>query len=40
MDGPEPEQKLLEEDWREMDGGEFQGFEEMYFKHGGRVGGW
>lgn len=40
VDGPEPEQKLLEEDWREMDGGEFQGFEEMYFKHGGRVGGW
>jgi hypothetical protein len=37
VDGPEPDQKVVEESWTE---GEFAGFEEMYFKHGGKVGGW
>jgi hypothetical protein len=35
--GPGPEQKLVQESW--MDG-EFSGFESMYFKHGGKSGGW
>ena len=38
--GPEPEQKLIEEDWRKASGGELEGFEDMYFRHGGKVGGW
>ncbi|CAE6530345.1 unnamed protein product [Rhizoctonia solani] len=37
VDGPAPEQKLMQESWT---GGEFSGFEDMYFKHGGTVGGW
>jgi hypothetical protein len=40
VDGPAPDQKLVEESWVEVDGGEFAGFEDMYFKYGGRVGGW
>ncbi|KAH7343195.1 mannosyltransferase putative-domain-containing protein [Rhizoctonia solani] len=37
VDGPAPEQKLVQESWAD---GEFSGFEDMYFKHGGTVGGW
>ncbi|CAE6524648.1 unnamed protein product [Rhizoctonia solani] len=37
VDGSASEQKLVQESWTD---GEFGGFEEMYFKHGGTVGGW
>ncbi|KAG9080416.1 hypothetical protein FRC06_006612, partial [Ceratobasidium sp. 370] len=33
VDGPAPDQRLVEEAWAELDGGEFKGFEEMFFKH-------
>ncbi|KAJ1309263.1 hypothetical protein OPQ81_004927 [Rhizoctonia solani] len=37
VDGPTPDQKLVQESWTD---GEFHGFEDMYFKHGGTIGGW
>ncbi|CAE6510870.1 unnamed protein product [Rhizoctonia solani] len=37
VDDPAPDQKLMQESWTD---GEFSGFEDMYFKHGGTVGGW
>lgn len=40
VNGPAPDQKLVEEVWTEAYGGEFKGFEDMFFKHGGWVGGW
>ncbi|KAG8695095.1 hypothetical protein FRC09_009398 [Ceratobasidium sp. 395] len=40
VDGPAPDQKLVEEAWIEVNDGQFKGFEEMFFKHGGWVGGW
>ncbi|QRV88170.1 glycosyltransferase family 71 protein [Ceratobasidium sp. AG-Ba] len=40
VDGPAPNQKLIEEAWAEAYGGKFKGFEEMFFKYGGWVGGW
>ncbi|KAG9123912.1 hypothetical protein FRC07_013535, partial [Ceratobasidium sp. 392] len=39
VDGPAPDQKLVEENWLEMEGGKFKQFEEMFFKHGGWGGG-
>ncbi|CAE6505455.1 unnamed protein product [Rhizoctonia solani] len=37
VDDSAPEQKLVQEPWTD---GEFGGFEDIYFKHGGTVGGW
>ncbi|CAE6422122.1 unnamed protein product [Rhizoctonia solani] len=37
VDGPGSEQKLVQDSWID---GEFSAFESMYFKHGGKSGGW